>query len=143
MEMVHKWAAAIGFEIEVHGLDISEGLLELAKNRLPQWKDRFYLGNAFFWKPEQKFDYIHIGGLGGVPIDDERKFFDYLMENYLADGGRLILGPFWQSANDSRSGSVSRLLGTGVVPDGYIEKTHYSKPDMLRKALWFDKISST
>ena len=139
MEMIYIWAAAIGFEIEMYGLDISEGLLELAKKRLPQWKDRFYLGNAFFWKPEQKFDYIHIGGLGGVPIDDERIFFDYLLENYLADGGRLILGPYWQSEQDSRSGSVGRLLDTGVSVSGYIEKTHYSRPDMIRKAIWFDK----
>lgn len=143
MEMVYKWATVIGFEIEMYGVDISEGLLELAKNRLPQWKDRFYLGNAFFWKPEQKFDYIHVGGLGGVPEDDELIFFEHLIKNYLADGGRLILGPYWQTVGDSRSFSINRLLDSGISPDGYIEKTHYSRSNMLRKAIWFDKKSTT
>ena len=139
MEMIYKWATAIGFNLEVFGVDISEGLIELAKSRLPQWKDRFYLNNAFYWKPEQKFDYIHIGGLEGVPEEDEREFFDYVMENYLADEGRLILGPYWQSEHDSRAGSVDRLLNTGVAPSGYIEKTHYNNSGMIRKAIWFDK----
>jgi SAM-dependent methyltransferase len=140
MEMVHKWAAAIGFDLQVFGVEISERLIELAKNRLPQWHERFFLGNAFFWKPEQKFDYIHVGGLGGVPEDDELRFFEHMIENYLAAGGRLILGPYWQTSEDSRSDSINRLLGSGKSPDGYIEKTHYSRSNITRKALWFDKI---
>lgn len=140
MEMVYKWAGALGFALQVYGVDISEGLLELAKSRLPQWSDRFYLGNAFFWKPEQQFDYIHIGGLGGVPEDDELNFFNHLMENYLVDGGRLILGPVWCDDGDSRSKSIKKLLDLGISPSGYVEKTHYKNPNRLRRAVWFDKV---
>lgn len=139
MEMVYKWAGAVGFELEMYGVDISEGLLELAKRRLPQWRERFYLGNAFFWQPEQKLDYIHVGGLGAVPEDDELAYFQHLMENYLAPGGRLILGPVWCNGGDSRSKSIDKLLSTGITPSGYIEKTHYRYPDRLRRAVWFDK----
>lgn len=141
MEMVHKWAAAVGFNLQVYGVDISEGLLELARRRLPQWSDRFYLGNAFYWKPEQRFDYIHVGGLGAVPEDDQLEYFNHLMKNYLADGGRLILGPVWCDSGDSRFKSVDKLLASGITPSGYIEKTHYKNPNKLRKALWFDKAS--
>lgn len=139
MEMVHQWAAAVGFNLAVYGVDISEGLIELAKTRLPQWRERFYIGNSFFWKPEEKFDYIHIGGLGQVPEADERLFFEYLMENYVADGGRMILGPYWHINEDSRSGGIQRLLDSGITPNGYVEKTHYKNPNILRIALWFDK----
>jgi len=138
MEMVHKWGAALGFDLQVYGVDISEGLLELAKRRLPQWQDRFFLGNAFYWKPEKKFDYVHVGGLGGVPKDDQPMYFEHLMERYLAPGGRLILGPYWLSAHDDRAADNERL---NVPPSGYVIKTHYSRPGMLRKALWFDKES--
>ena len=139
MEMVHKWTAAVGFELQVYGVDISEGLLELARSRLPQWHDRFFLGNSFYWKPEQKFDYIHIGGLGQVPEDDEHIFFEHLMENYLVDGGRMILGPYWCTDEDSRYKGVEKLLASDISPSGYIEKTHYKNLNILRRAVWFDK----
>ena len=146
MEMLHKWGAAIGFDLQMYGVDISEGLLELAKNRLPEWHDRFFLGNAFYWKPEHKFDYIHIGGLGGVPEDDRRILFEHLLKNYLVDGGRMIIGPYWYEKDDSKPLVDSRaafeklILEWGIIPTGYIEKTHYNRPDLHRKALWFDKI---
>lgn len=140
MEMVNKWAYAVGFDLQMFGVDISEGLLELAQTRLPQWHDRFYLGNAFFWKPKQKFDYIHIGGLGGVPEDDELMFFNHLMQNYLVDGGRLILGPVWCDGSDFRFKSVKKLLDSGITPNGYVEKTHYKNSNRLRRAVWFDKV---
>ena len=140
-EMVHKWATAIGFDLQVFGVDISEGLINLAKNRLPQWREHFFIGNSFFWKPKQKFDYIHVGGLGQVPEDDESMFFEHLMENYLVDGGRMILGPAWYDNEDSRYKGIKKLLDSGISPSGYIEKTHYKNPSMLRRAVWFDKNS--
>jgi hypothetical protein len=141
MEMVHQWATALEFDVPVFGVEISEGLLDLAKRRLPHWADHFYLGNSFYWKPVQKFDYVHIGGLGQVPEDDERALFEHLMEHYVADGGRLILGPYWQHESDSRRFGIQRLLDSGVIPSGYVEKTHYNKPGMVRKAWLFDKQS--
>lgn len=142
MESVHKWASAIGFDLQVFGVDISEGLIELAKNRLPQWHERFFIGNSFFWKPEQKFDYIHVGGLGQVPEDDERMFFEHLMKNYVVDGGRIILGPYWHINEDSQYSGIKKLLDSGISPNGYIEKTHYKNPNMLRITMWFDKDSA-
>ena len=139
--MVHKWATAIGFDLQVFGVDISEGLIDLAKNRLPQWREHFFICNSFLWKPELKFDYIHVGGLGQVPEDDERMFFEHLMENYLVDGGRMILGPCWYDNEDSRYKGIKKLLDSGISPSGYIEKTHYKNPNMLRRAVWFDKNS--
>ncbi|HOP12297.1 MAG TPA: methyltransferase domain-containing protein [Oscillospiraceae bacterium] len=138
-EMVHQWAAAVGFDLQMYGVDISEGLIELAKERLPQWSEHFYIGNSFFWKTEQKFDYIHVGGLGQVPEDDEIMFFKHIMEEYLADGGKLILGPSWCDNDDSRYKGIQKLLDSGITPNGYIEKTHYKNPNRVRRAVWFDK----
>ena len=58
------------------------------------------------------------------------------MELYLVDGGRMILGPYW-SENDDRAPDNDSVR---VPPTGYVIKTHYSKPGVLRKAMWFDKL---
>lgn len=138
--MVHQWAAAIGFALRVFGVDISEELIALARTRLPQWRDHFVVGNSFHWKPSEKFDYIHVGALGQVPKEDELLFFQHLMEHYVTDGGRLLMGPYWNDETiDSRYTSVKRLLDTGISPSGYMEKTHYRSSQMVLKLLWFDK----
>ena len=49
MESVVAWAAEVGHRIEPYGLDISKRLAEVAQRRLPQWRDRIFVGNALFW----------------------------------------------------------------------------------------------
>ena len=136
MEMLYKWGNAIGFDLQMYGVEISEGLLELAKNRLPQWHDRFYLGNAFYWKPEHKFDYII--ECAEIPEDDKRNYYEHLMENYLVDGGRMIIRPYWYKNEDLNEKRIVEYIG--MSPTGYMEKTHYNNPNLIRKLLWFDKI---
>ena len=136
MEMIHKWGSAIGFDLQMFGVDISEELIELAKIRLPQWHDRFYLGNAFYWKPENKFDYIH--NSADVPVDDKREYYNHLIENYLVDGGRMIIGPYWYENEDMKENQI--IDEVGIPPTGFMVKTHYNKPNWFRKVMWFDKI---
>ena len=147
MEMIHKWGLGIGFKLEMYGVEISEGLLKLAKERLPKWNDRFIQGNVNYWKPVKKFDYIHVGGLGHVPEEDKPKYFLHLLENYIADEGRMILGPYWYENDniinnmdlDNRYSSEKIVSELGIKPSGFIIKTHYNKPNIFRKALFFDK----
>jgi len=47
LECCLKWTVERGILIEPYGLDISEKLVALAKQRLPQYADRFFVGNAF------------------------------------------------------------------------------------------------
>jgi len=42
----------------VFGLDISEKLAELARQRLPHWRNRIFVGNALFWEPPARFDLV-------------------------------------------------------------------------------------
>jgi hypothetical protein len=144
MEMTHKWATVIGFELQMFGVDISEGLIELAIKRLPEWRENFYVANRYFWKPEIKFDYIHLMEIGGYPEYDARTCFEYYMENYLADGGRMIIGPCWFDRDDEGAlyKSNVNLFTSGITPDGYVEKTHYKYPNWITKAMWFDKKST-
>src|SRR5262249_60671067 len=48
MEDVSRWARADGYAIEPYGLEISETLADVARQRLPQWRDPTPGANAFF-----------------------------------------------------------------------------------------------
>ena len=144
MEMVYKWAGGIGFDLRMFGIDISERLVEFAQGRLPQWHNNFFIGNAHKWKPEQKFDYIHTRGellenVGPKKIDN-RKIFEHYMENYLALGGRYIIGPYWYENDDF---VLKNLLKWGYSPTGFSEKTHYAKSNKMKKVIWIEKDSGT
>ncbi|MDQ3328106.1 MAG: class I SAM-dependent methyltransferase, partial [Chloroflexota bacterium] len=46
MEDIAAWAAEDGYRIEPYGLDFSSAIADLARRRLPYWKDRIYTGNV-------------------------------------------------------------------------------------------------
>ena len=136
MEMLHRWLGGTGLDVEFYGLDISEGLLDLARKRLPQWHDRFMLGNALYWKPESKYDFVCVAGFGVVPAAKERELADHLFNDYVADGGRMIVGPQTEPKDSCKL--ESKLRSWGYAPSGYCEKSH-SRPELCRRMLWFDK----
>ncbi len=137
MEKLHDWLAGTGLSVEFYGLDISEGLLALAKKRLPHWRDRFYLGNALAWTPAEPFDFVCIAELGYVPRARQRQLMDHLVADYVAPGGRLILGP-WTEERD-RPEMERTLRGWGYAPTGYCEKSHARNEALCRRLLWFDR----
>lgn len=138
LESVNRWASGIGYKIEFYGLDISERIINLAKQRLPEWKDHFYVGNALTWMPKYEFDFVCIKGLEYVPDSDQFNFFQHIMNNYLNDKGRLIFGPNWCDKNNDLI--MDRFIKWGIEPNGFAEKSHYSKKNTVRKILWFDKM---
>jgi SAM-dependent methyltransferase len=137
MEMLDRRLRGTGIEVEFHGLDISEGLLELARRRLPQWKDRFYLGNALYWSPPRQFDFVCIAELGYVPRDRERELLDRLWTHCVAPGGRLILGPYTEERGARRL--ERKVRAWGRAPAGYCEKSHLTQEALCKRLLWFDK----
>jgi hypothetical protein len=46
MECMVDWCAARGVAIEPYGMDISPAIAERARERLPQWADRIWVGDA-------------------------------------------------------------------------------------------------
>ena len=55
MECLHAWAAEDGIELEPWGLEISVELAELARRRLPHWRDQIAVGDALDWRPPRRF----------------------------------------------------------------------------------------
>jgi SAM-dependent methyltransferase len=137
IESLHRWLSGSGLEVVFYGLDLSEGLLDLARRRLPEWQDRFYLGNALYWTPPAPFDYCCIAELGYVPRDRRQALLDRLFGQYVAAGGRLILGPFSELREDCAM--ERQVRAWGYAPSGYCEKSHQDREDLCRRMFWFDK----
>ena len=96
MESVVRWAAEDGHRVEPYGLDISEKLAELARERLPAWRDRIFTGNALFWEPPFTFDYVRTE-MVYVPHHRRREYVERLLARVVAPGGRLILCAYGSS----------------------------------------------
>jgi SAM-dependent methyltransferase len=96
MESVVTWAREDGHVVEPYGLDISEKLAELARQRLPHWRERIFVGNALCWEPPARFDFVRTE-LVYVPDTLRRQYTERLLERFVAPGGRLILCSYGSS----------------------------------------------
>ena len=96
MESVVVWAGEDGRRVEPYGLDLIPSLANLARERLPRWKDRISVGNAMYWEPPLRFDFVRTE-LEYVPRDRRRELVERLLGGYLAPGGRLILCSYGSS----------------------------------------------
>lgn len=138
LESLDRWSKALGYySIAFYGLDISEGLIDLAVKRLPGWKDKLFIGNAFYWSPTVKYDFVCVKELSYVPNDKQKSFLEHLLYNYVAPKGRLILGPYSEERQTTEL--ENKLSEWGYTPTGYVEKTHPKHKRLSRRLLWFDK----
>jgi hypothetical protein len=71
-------------------MDILPSFIELAKARLPEFREHFFVGNAMTWIPPRRFDYVRTE-LVYVPAEQERQYLEFLLENHLEPGGKLLV----------------------------------------------------
>jgi GrpB-like predicted nucleotidyltransferase (UPF0157 family)/SAM-dependent methyltransferase len=139
METMQRWCADKGLKIEPHGLDIAPELAALARDRLPHWTDRIFVGNAIDWRPPRgmKFDFVRTG-VEYVPRPRQRGLIDHLLDNVVKPGGRLIIGTY----NEARASLVEPLLEQRVASWGYriagrVERPH-SDCRIAYRVFWID-----
>jgi SAM-dependent methyltransferase len=119
MESVVRWAALDGHSIDPYGLDISEKLAELARQRLPVWRDRIFTGNALFWEPPSTFDFVRTE-LVYVPHQRRQEYLERLLERVVAPGGRLIVCSYGSSRPEGERAEtlVDQIRHWGLPVDG-------------------------
>jgi SAM-dependent methyltransferase len=122
MESVVAWAREGGHRVEPFGLDISEKLAELARRRLPQWRDRIFTGNALFWEPPARFDFVRTE-LVYVPPSLRRGFVERLLERFVAPGGRLIICSYGSSRPEGERAEllVDEIRSWGIRVDRVVD----------------------
>jgi len=93
LECILRWTQERGLRIIPYGLDFSEKLVALARQRLPQYAEHIFIGNAWDWQPPQTFDYVN-SHLEYVPDDLRETFVHRLLERYVQPGGHLLIAEY-------------------------------------------------
>jgi hypothetical protein len=70
-------------------MNSAPGLVDLARERLPAWADRIFLGDALTWEP-RRFDFVRTE-LVYAPEHRQGELARSLLADDVAPGGRLIL----------------------------------------------------
>jgi hypothetical protein len=134
IESVRAWCAERGLGVEPFGLDIAPELAALARARLPFWSDRIFEGNAAFWEPPFRFDFVRTG-LDYVPRPRRRDLLRHLLDRVVAPGGLLLVGPFSEERDETRPGpsaeDEARTWGFAVT--GRIERPHPRDDRVVRR----------
>jgi SAM-dependent methyltransferase len=114
LESLVRWSA---HPIEPYGLDFSVRLVELARTRLPQWRDQFFVGDALEWEPPRRFDFVRTE-LVYAPEERRRALVKRLLERVVAPGGRLIVCGYGSPRSGIPTDPVRRILREwGYEPD--------------------------
>ncbi|HEX3758529.1 MAG TPA: class I SAM-dependent methyltransferase [Kofleriaceae bacterium] len=135
MECMVGWCSAAGIACEPYGLDIAPELAELARGRLPHWRDRIFIGNALSWQPPRRFDVVRTG-LTYIPARRQRDLIERLLGEVVADGGRLIVGVFNEERDDRAT--ERQLAAWGFAVAGAHERLH-SDPRLAYRIAWIDR----
>jgi trans-aconitate methyltransferase len=93
LECVQTWTLERNLQIAPYGLDISEKLAMLARQRLPQYANHIFVGNAWDWQPPQVFDYVNTT-LYYVPDELRAVFVHRLLERYVKPGECLLIAEY-------------------------------------------------
>lgn len=128
MECLLRWTTA---RVEPYGVDISARLVELARKRLPLWRDRLWVGNVLEWEPPRHFTYVR-AGLEYVPPHRRAELVAHLLD-YCE---RLILGVY--NEHESEQTTEQFLLDSGFEPSGRSERWNHGKPGMRYRVLWLN-----
>lgn len=136
VEKLAEWGRERGLALECYGLDISEPLIDLARRRLPAWKDRFFLGNALHWTPERRFRFVCVKELDYVPRARRKEFFLHLLHGYVEKGGRLVLGPWIEPVGEP--GIAEETARWGHAPNGRSTKPHQEHAQLERRLYWYE-----
>jgi SAM-dependent methyltransferase len=114
LECLMRWGQQRGLRLIPHGVDRSSGLIQRARERMPEFDANFHVENSWEWVPPMHYEYVYALH-DCVPLDYLPEYVARLLNCAVAPNGRLILGAY---------GSRSR----GVEPydvAGFLESRGY------------------
>jgi SAM-dependent methyltransferase len=118
MESLATWAGEEGYRVEPYGLDLIGSLAKLARQRLPHWSERVFVGNVMNWRVPFRFDFVRTE-LEYAPPYRRREMVGRLLREYPSPGGRLILCSYGSSRRSTPKaepvGEILRNWGCTVA----------------------------
>jgi hypothetical protein len=119
LECLMKWGRERGLGLIPYGLDIGPRLIDLAKKRFPDYRDNFYVGNGWDWRPPKKFFYAYTL-YDCVPEDYLEEYIHRLLSRVVAPSGRLIIGAYGSKTNREPPFDVEKFVRScGYTVAGY------------------------
>jgi len=109
LECIIKWMNERNLSIIPFGLDISTRLVDLAKDRLPKYKNNIFVGNAWNWKNPLKFDYVRTE-LVYVPEHLQKRFVKKIISSYLTDNGKLLITEYLNNKGQYNIPEIGNML---------------------------------
>jgi SAM-dependent methyltransferase len=142
LECLVGWVSAKGYRLEPYGLDFSAELLGLARKRLPQWRDRLFLGNAIDWEPPHRYDFVRTH-LEYVPQKRRADLIRRLLDRVVIPGGRLIIGTFNEAKTrggepTGEASTEQLIISSGFKISGRTERPHFRDPALVYRVVWID-----
>lgn len=95
------WVAERGLALVPYGVDVSEGVVAIARRRSPALSAHFEVGDALTWTTAKRFDFIRTE-LGYVPEAAQRGYLRRL-SGLLMPGGRLLVANYSEGHPDPAS----------------------------------------
>ena len=135
MESIARWGRERGYRIEPYGLDIAFELAQRARQRLPHWADRIFVGNALHFRPPRRFEYVRTT-LEYVPGARGRELIAALLQHVVAPGGRLVLGKM--NEERERPELEPQLKQWGFAVSGRSERAHRKEANLVYRVVWVD-----
>jgi SAM-dependent methyltransferase len=138
LECVMRWTGERGIEIVPYGLDLSEKLCQLARERLPQYANHIFVGNVWDWIPPRRFDYVRTE-LEYVPLELHSRFVSRLLDLFLEADGKLLVAEYRAGRSDTRPelsiDAYLRRLGFKVldVKSGYRDRIEQTRVATVAK----------
>ncbi len=88
-----EWAATAGVTLVPWGLDLSDKLVALARQRLPSHADHLFCGNAWAWTPPRRFNALRTE-LVYVPEPLRQRYIERLLSEFLVEDGVLLAAEY-------------------------------------------------
>lgn len=136
MESVQRWAAARDLRIEPYGLDIVPEFVERARQRLPDWAGRIFLGNIRSWRPPgDRFDFVLIRP-EYAPPHRRADLVGHVLAHVLKPDGRLIV--YAGTEEVDQRGVEAHIAAQGFCISGRVELPHPRHHRLVRRMFWID-----
>jgi len=120
LECLMRWVSERGITIVPYGLDMSEKLIHLAKQRLTQYASNLFVGNAWHWKPHLRFDFVR-SEMNVVPEELQKEYVTRLLNKFVLPSGKLLITGYRSSQDDFSKKWINEYL------DEWGLKVAYSK----------------
>ncbi len=140
LECLVAWAAEDGFELEPHGVDQCEELIELARQRHTRFASHFHTDDVWSWEPPRRFTHVYTLA-DVVPETHLQAYLQRLLDRAVEPDGTLIVGSYGSHSRGLRPLELEALLrryGLEVAgsvragPDEVVRFAWVTRPRVVR-----------